>query len=174
MPRIPSLSIRDARQDELDTVSQVLLSAYGEYARRYTRKEWEGYSRNIADVRSRTGSGELIVADLRGRIVGAVTFYPIGSKSGDPWPQGWAGIRLLAVDADARGIGAGRALMEECVRRCRERGVDALGLHTSEFMAVAKWMYERMGFVRRPEFDYHPRPDYVIMAYCLDLKGSGP
>ena len=173
MPRIPSLSIRDARQDELDAISQVLLSAYHEYALRYTRKEWEGYSRNIADVRSRTGSGELIVADLQGRIVGAVTFYPIGSKSGDPWPQGWAGIRLLAVDADARGIGAGRALMEECVRRCRERGIDALALHTSEFMAVAKGMYERMGFVRRPEFDYHPRPDYVIMAYCLDVKGSG-
>ena len=174
MPPTPSLTIRDARQDELDTISQVLLSAYGEYARRYTRREWEGYRRNIADVRSRTGIGELIVAELQGRIVGAVTFYPIGAKSGDPWPQGWAGIRLLAVDAGARGIGAGRALMEECVRRCRERGVDALGLHTSEFMSVAKGMYERMGFVRRPEFDYHPRPDYVIMAYSLDVKSKEP
>ena len=134
MSHTPSLTIRDASQDELDTISQVLLSAYGEYARRYTRKEWEGYRRNIADVRSRTGRGELIVAELQGRIVGAVTFYPIGSKSGDPWPQGWAGIRLLAVDAGARGIGAGRALMEECVAsvpgaRCRRPGPAHLGVH---------------------------------------------
>jgi hypothetical protein len=34
---------------------------------------------------------------------------------------------------------------------------------------VAKRMYEKMGFRRMPEFDFHPRPEVVVMAYRLDL-----
>jgi glutamine synthetase len=31
-------------------------------------------------------------------------------------------------------------------------------------------LYERMGFVRVPEFDFHPAPEVVVMAYRLDLR----
>jgi hypothetical protein len=37
-------------------------------------------------------------------------------------------------------------------------------------MDIARRMYERMGFVRVPEFDFHPAPGIVVMAYRLDLK----
>ena len=47
--------------------------------------------------------------------------------------------------------------------------VPTLGLHTTEKMSVARGMYERMGFVRVPEFDFHPAPQVVVMAYRLDL-----
>jgi ribosomal protein S18 acetylase RimI-like enzyme len=60
--------------------------------------------------------------------------------------------------------------MDECVRRCRERGIATIGLHTTETMDIARRMYERMGFVRVPEFDFHPAPGVVVMAYRLDLK----
>lgn len=36
-------------------------------------------------------------------------------------------------------------------------------------MHVAKGMYERMGFIRIPEYDFHPAPGVVVMAYRLDL-----
>jgi hypothetical protein len=39
-------------------------------------------------------------------------------------------------------------------------------------MAVARAMYERMGFVRAPEFDFQPAPETVVMAYRLDLFGK--
>ncbi len=60
--------------------------------------------------------------------------------------------------------------MNECFRRCREKGITKVGLHTTEIMDVARRMYERMGFVRVIEFDFHPRPGVVVMAYRLDLS----
>ena len=59
--------------------------------------------------------------------------------------------------------------MDECLRRSRLRGARYLGLHTTELMAVARGMYERMGFVRAPEFDFQPGPGVNVMAYRLDL-----
>lgn len=59
--------------------------------------------------------------------------------------------------------------MDECIRRCRERGIKTIGLHTTDIMEVARAMYERMGFERVPEFDFHPASHIVVMAYRLDL-----
>jgi GNAT superfamily N-acetyltransferase len=79
-------------------------------------------------------------------------------------------IRLLAVPPKMRGQGIGAALMKECVRRARQVGVSALSLHTADMMQVAMQMYERMGFVRTPETDFHPAPEVVIKGYLLDLS----
>jgi ribosomal protein S18 acetylase RimI-like enzyme len=99
-----------------------------------------------------------------------VTFYADGRDSGQgEWPEGWAGILRLAVPPDQRGAGVGRSLVEEAMRRCRERGVKTLSLHTTVWMDVARNMYERMGFVRVQSFDFHPRPGVIGMGYKLDL-----
>jgi ribosomal protein S18 acetylase RimI-like enzyme len=73
------------------------------------------------------------------------------------------------VPPDQRGAGVGRSLVEEAMRRCRERGVKTLALHTTVWMDVARNMYERMGFVRVQSFDFHPRPGVIGMGYKLDL-----
>ncbi|MCX6024600.1 MAG: GNAT family N-acetyltransferase [Chloroflexi bacterium] len=102
--------------------------------------------------------------------MGAVTFYPEGaSAESESWPAGYTGIRLPAVPPEGRGRGLGRLLTEECVRRSRSSGSKYVGLHTTEFMAVAKAMYERMGFERVPEFDFAPGPGILVIAYRLPL-----
>ena len=162
--------IRDARAEELDQVALLIRDAYQEYQASFPPGVWEGYARDIMDVRGRLDKSVLIVAEQSGGLVGAVTFYPGASPPKQKgWPSGWTGIRLLAVHPDARGKGIGGALMEECLRRSRQMGARTLGLHTTEPMAVARGMYERMGFVRVPEFDFHPAPGAVVMAYRLDL-----
>ena len=169
-PMEERLRIRDAGSEELDQVALLIRDAYVEYQASFPPEVWEGYARDIMDVRSRLDTSELIVAEHAGGVVGAVTFYPNASPSEQgEWPPGWTGVRLLAVHPDARGLGIGRALMDECLRRSRQRGAGTLGLHTTELMAVARGMYERMGFVRMPEFDFHPAPGVVVIAYRLDL-----
>ena len=167
----PVPHIRDARPDELDEVGRLILAANQEYAPLFPAHAWEAYARDITDVRSRLSDSELIVAEAAAQLLGSVTYYPQGSDSGESWPPGWAGIRLLAVHPGARRLGIGRALMDECLLRCRQRGISTIGLHTTEAMAVARGMYERMGFVRRPEFDVSAGPSMVIMAYSLELGG---
>jgi len=162
--------IRDARLEELDQVALLIRDAYQEYQASFPPEVWEGYARDIMDVRGRLDASELIVAEHAGGLVGAVTFYPNSYQAEHQgWPPGWTGIRLLAVHPDGRGLGIGRALMDECLRRSRQLSARTLGLHTTELMAVARGMYERMGFVRVPEFDFHPEAGVVVMAYRLDL-----
>ena len=167
---VTAFGIREARGDELDAVAEVMVAAYEQYIPPDATGELHGYREEIRDVRSRGAHATLIVAEERARILGAVTYYPDGSREGHTgWPRQWAVIRLLAVHPDARGRGVGRSLTAECIRRARAGGCAAVGLHTTEFMAVARAMYERMGFVRVPDFDFWPMPRLHVMAYRLDL-----
>jgi ribosomal protein S18 acetylase RimI-like enzyme len=166
-----SLYLRDARPDEFDAVARLLRDAYWQYEKLMPAEAWQHYLRDIMDVRSRLDVAELIVAEVDSEIAGTVTLYPRAAGSAvEGWPGGWAGVRLLAVHPSCRGRGIGRALMDECIRRGRARGIHTIGLHTTVMMEVARGMYERMGFVRVPEYDFHPRPDIVVMAYRLDLE----
>jgi GNAT superfamily N-acetyltransferase len=162
--------LRDARGNELDLAAGVMAAAYAQYIPPDPPDAWLAYRDEIRDVRSRLGDATLIVAAEDKRLLGAVTYYPDGSKDErGGWPSAWAVIRLLAVHPDARGRGIGRLLTEECIRRARPAGRIAVGLHTTEFMAIARAMYERMGFVRAPQFDFRPVPELLVTAYQLNL-----
>jgi ribosomal protein S18 acetylase RimI-like enzyme len=163
--------VRDARLDELDAVADVMVAAYDEYLPPNPTGTWLAYREEIRDVRSRLGASTLIVAEQHDRVAGAVTYYPHAGRDGNTsWPPGWASLRLLGVHPSARGSGIGRLLTTECIRRARDAGRLAIGLHTTTLMAVARAMYERMGFVRVPEFDFQPVPDFTVMAYRLELR----
>jgi predicted N-acetyltransferase YhbS len=168
---VTDLRVRDARPEDRDAIREVTLAAYQEYAA--TMKAfWEGYRRNIVASLAEVGSAEQLVAERAGAIVGTVLLYPPrrmelpkGGGLEMPWPE----VRLLAVAPAERGRGVGTALMQECVRRARRAGGRVLSLHTTEMMAAALRMYERMGFVRAPELDFHPMPGTTVMGFRLDL-----
>lgn len=176
------IGLRDARRDEVDRLSRLLAEAYSEFQPHFPGRLWQAYLGEIVDVRSRLGGSELIVAELAGRLVGTVGFYPEALHSAlERWPAGWASIRTLAVLPDARGRGVGEALIRECLRRAREQGAVAVGLHTNPFMAAANRLYERHGFRRAPEFDIEigemftgrklpPGESWQAQAFRLDLK----
>lgn len=169
-----AVTIRDAGIDELDDVVQLLHLAYQEHIpnpipQAHTQA-WHAYWQDIGDVQGRLAYTELIVAELAGKTVGTVTYYPDGGRvRGNGWPLGWAGIRLLGVVPDARGQGIGRALTEECLHRARRGNASVIGLHTNDWMRVARGMYERMGFQRIPEHDFQPVSDLTVLAYRLTL-----
>lgn len=165
-----SLLIRNACSDELDEVSLLLRDAYQQYENFIRPEAWKSYLEDIMNVRSRLGESDLIVAEVNHRLAGCVTLYLNGAQSmPEVWHRGSAVLRLLAVHPAYRDQGIGRALMEECIRRCRQAKVAAIGLHTTDAMDIARKMYERMGFVRMPESDFHPAPGVVVMAYRLQL-----
>ena len=149
-----ALLIRDARPEEYAEVLAVTRAAYEQYAPAMPADRWEWYLQNMAETITQppaAGAPERIVAEADGRILGSVLLFPAGSAEGDE-PH----VRLLAVPPAGRGRGVGRALMDDCLRRARAAGAATLTLHTTTLMGVAKAMYERMGFVRVPELDFHP------------------
>ena len=158
-----------ARTEELEEVAHVLRSAYSEYLSRLPEERHQRYLDRTADVRGRLNDSELYVAERNGRVVGTITLFP--NKAGESvqgWPEGWTGVRVLGVLPEARGLGIGRALVEHAIGRSRELAAVAVGLHTTEMMEVARALYERMGFVRVPEYDFSPSTMHVY-AYRYDL-----
>lgn len=165
------LLIRDAREGDRDAIRTVTLSAYQEYADLMPPEHWEGYRQSMLETLDEEGPAEKIVAEQDGKIVGSVLLYPAGAAAygQEGSAAGQPEMRLLAVTPEARGQGVAGALIEECARRARQAGAAALTLHTTEMMQVALQMYERRGFMRVPELDFHPAPGVVVKGYSLPL-----
>jgi ribosomal protein S18 acetylase RimI-like enzyme len=164
------LLIRNVRLEEIKEVSVLLEEAYRQYQNLIRPEAWKHYQEDIVDVCSRLDESDLIVAELDGRLVGCVTLYLDAARAmPDVWPAGSAAIRLLAVRPAYRNRGIGRSLMDESISRCRRANIRVIGLHTTEIMDIARQLYERMGFLRVPESDFHPAPNVTVMAYRLQL-----
>lgn len=128
------------------------------------------YVAELLAVRRRWLEADLLVArDDVGKVVGTVTFCAPCT----PWAEisrpGEAELRMLAVDASQQRRGIGGVLVTECLRRGRAAGAAAMVLSTTPRMVVAHRMYEGLGFVRRPERDWSPRPEVHLWAYGMVL-----
>jgi GNAT superfamily N-acetyltransferase len=179
-PTSPDHVVRLARDDELDSIAALFAPGLAKY--RGSGADWilDAYLEDLLDVRSRFGVAETYVALQGGDVVGSVAFYSdVVLEGWSNFPPGWAGFRALVVDPLARGAGIGRRLVECCLDRARGLGSPAVGIHTIAHLADAVRLYERVGFVRCPEFDLRAADvfgqgdptsgDLVGLAFRYDL-----
>lgn len=80
------------------------------------------------------------MAELDGRRVGSVLCVPSPDEPDE------AVLRILLVVPEARGRGAGAALVAACVAHAREAGCSAVTLWTNDVLASARRIYESAGF----------------------------
>lgn len=159
------VTIRPARDEELDEVASLLVDAYAEYAARMSPDAWASFAQDIGNVRGRAIEADVVVAEREGRLVGSVTLFTRhrGVRGGT------VGVRLLAVRPEARGTGVGRALMEYAIRRAREDDQKRVVLSTTQEMESARDLYEKLGFRREPDLDHEPAPGVRFEGYALQL-----
>lgn len=168
------ITIREATPADFEAIGRLTVSAYR------ALPIWVGddYASELADVAGRVAAGAtvLVAEDGDGRLLGAVTLVlpPSPFFEWTPDIDGDCGFRMLAVDPTAQGRGVGPALVDDCVRRSRAAGRRRMLIGSTPWMTTAHRIYERIGFVRRPELDQQ-WGSITGWAFVLDLlTGQNP
>lgn len=138
--------LRGFEKSDTAQVDALALHAFEQFKDAY--HDWPAFQAKIGNMSALANVGEVIVAETEGRIVGAVAYVGPGAPKAAFFRPEWAIMRMLVVAPESRGLGVGRALAEECLRRAGRDEVAVFALHTSELMPVALAMYQRMGFKR--------------------------
>jgi ribosomal protein S18 acetylase RimI-like enzyme len=164
------IEIREARPDEWNEVGRVTSQAYEEFLVGIHDDDLRNYLIQIADVRSRASRAAIFVALLNGRVIGSSTLE-VDMRSDTstlPLPSATARLRMLGIARDARGVGAGRALVNACIERARQHGCSVMTLNTTNLMTTAQHLYESLGFIRGA--DEPICPGLVLLSYSRALR----
>lgn len=164
--------IRDALTHELKDIREHRANAYNEHANAIPGEHWNALKKAILSDADIQPGVELILAELDGELVGSVALFPPKSDAYEGFIDelDYSEIRMLAVSPNLRGKGIAFALINECIKRTKAKGFDAIGLHTGEFMDSAMKLYERLGFERLPQYDFEPANDGIIVkAFRLSI-----
>lgn len=108
-------------------------------------------------------SAEGWIAETAGR--------PVGCLLCARRDQTTAQLRLLLVEPEARGLGVGAMLVDECLGFARRAGYEAIVLWTNDVLRAARKIYERAGFELTEEEPHHSfGHDLVGQYWQLSLK----
>ncbi len=161
------IQIEPVTPQEFEATGEIVLKAYRNLLGASLD---EGYARYIGDISARVDVSLVLVLKKNDKVVGTVTFVDDSSSPMAEGLQDGEGlIRILAVDPAEQQSGYGRMLMMEVIRLARERGLEALFLHSTQEMVQAHRLYQSLGFLRTPNRDYRPIETVSLLAFRLPL-----
>jgi len=125
-------AIRRASEAEAEEIARIINAAF-EIEREFRR----GERTSAQEIRASIARGEVLVAEEAGRLLGAIEVRIDGAT-------GYFG--MLAVEANVRRGGIGRALVEAAEDRCRRAGCTVMTMSTGEERAELIPYYRKMGY----------------------------
>jgi len=161
------LAVRPARVGELTEIGELTVAAYR--ADGFV-PDGHPYAARLADAASRHRDAELLVAtDDADRLLGTVTVCRPGTPHAQVAGPQELEFRMLAVHPEARGRGAGRALVGGVLDRARAEGFRGVALSSGPDMRTAHELYQRLGFRRAPNRDWQVNERVALLVFALEL-----
>jgi len=137
------VSVRDAREDEVELVRELFL----EYAAALgVDLGFQDFERELAELPGNYVA--LLLAEVDDRVAGCAGLREFAPGMGE--------LKRLYVRPAFRGHGLGRALSVEAIRRARDGGFRALRLDTLPTMEAAAALYRSLGFREIEPYRYNP------------------
>ena len=163
-----SVTVTDARTDEVAAVVEPLFQEYGEWVAdrlgqdlgvTFTEADQARHHDAFRSELSRLlGSrGRLLVARLGGHPVGVGSLKPIDGTTAE--------LKRMYVRPAAQCLGVGRALLARLLQEARAEGYATVRLETLRIMTAARALYRATGFVETEPFDGSEVADTPLEPY---------
>ena len=104
---LSSANIRTATRYDECAVRRVLAEAYREFESAIPPALYAAYVGDLLNLDARRADTVLLVAEVDGAVVGAVSYYPYAAKAGVGWPAAWAGFPRSASILGSEGAASG-------------------------------------------------------------------
>ena len=169
---IPKKAVAYRRGGVADRAGLLALkkTSYSEYETILTPEHaavWHESLHNEATLDALIGQATIFVCTAADEIVGMAFIIP----SGNPTPvfsSEWTHIRMVGVHPQYRGQGIASMLTQMCIHHAKFTNEKTIALHTSEFMDVARHIYESLGF--RVLKEIGPLYGKRYWVYTLDIN----
>jgi len=127
---------------------------------------------NIGEFTTKPDTELLVAVTNDEKLLGGVVYFSdmkhYGSGGTATAELNTAGFRLLAVDPSARGLGVGKLLTNECIRKAKDKKLKQVVIHSTLAMQTAWKMYENLGFKRSEDLDF-TQGELPVFGFRLPL-----
>jgi len=149
------MQIRDARFPE---DRSLVLELFREY------QAWINLDLSFQNFEAELASLPGAYAEPKGALLLAESYGCIAMR---PLEDGLCEMKRLYLRPEARGKGAGRALIGAIIDRARSNGYRAMRLDTMPFMGSAIGLYREFGFVEIPAYCKNPVEGALFLELTL-------
>jgi len=168
--------VRNANPSEFEAIGKLMVEVYSQlegFPKPIDQPNYYKMLTNVGELTTKPETELLVSVSANGKPVGAVVYFGdmkyYGSGGAATSEKNAAGFRLLAVDPSARGLGIGKLLINECIRKAKDKNLSQVIIHSTKAMQIAWKMYEQIGFKRSEDLDFI-QGELPVFGFRLILK----
>lgn len=131
------------------------LTSYGQFKEVLTEENWNKMNAFLTAQNSYLdllSKSKCFICETNAEIIGMAFLVSKGNPTGI-FHTDWCYIRMVGVNPEYGGKGIGKKLTQMCIDSAKETKEKIIALHTSEFMDVARHIYESIGFEQTKELE---------------------
>ena len=163
-----AVAIRKIRTEEFAIIGQATAAAF---VRGGISAPDDDYLNKLRDVKKRADDplSQVLVATIDDELVGTVTYCPFGSDLTQVCRDGDFEFRMLATFDGFEGRGIATALIDACIEIAREQELLFALACVVTWNAGGHGLYQRLGFQRVPELDWHTSDNTLLQTYTRSV-----